>query len=137
MPCRASSLVLGDLAVTRQKEFTSIAVTAHHWVSSACAQWTARWCCRAGLTGNTCWSGSSVLSRHDQVPLQEVPEAALAPWLRRQAADGWALVGLEQTAESVPLQVHGLHSQDLLNGDVVGEGLEQTAASVPLRVGAR
>lgn len=40
-----------------------------------------------------------------QVPLQEVPEAALAPWLRRQAADGWTLVGLEQTAESVPLQV--------------------------------
>lgn len=32
--CRASCLVVGDLAVSRQKEFTTIAVTAHHWVSS-------------------------------------------------------------------------------------------------------
>ena len=31
-------------------------------------------------------------------------EVALAAWLRQQAADGWALVGLEQTAASVPLQ---------------------------------
>lgn len=32
-------------------------------------------------------------------------EAALATWLQAQAAAGWALVGLEQTAESVQLQV--------------------------------
>lgn len=53
--CRASSLVLGDLAVTRQKEFTSIAVTAHHWVSSACAQWMAKWRCSGGTTRNMGW----------------------------------------------------------------------------------
>ncbi|PRW33151.1 methyltransferase TARBP1 [Chlorella sorokiniana] len=89
---RASSLVLGDLAVTRQKEFTSIAVTAHHWV-----------------------------------PLQEVPEAALAPWLRRQAADGWALVGLEQTAESVPLQDFGFPSRAVL---VLGREKEGIPADI-------
>jgi hypothetical protein len=32
LPCRASSLVLPDLAVTRLPEFKSIAVTAHLWL---------------------------------------------------------------------------------------------------------
>lgn len=32
-------------------------------------------------------------------------EAALLPWLRQQAARGYCLVGLEQTAESTKLQV--------------------------------
>ena len=31
-------------------------------------------------------------------------EAALSTWLQRQAAQGWTLVGLEQTAESAQLQ---------------------------------
>jgi hypothetical protein len=31
-------------------------------------------------------------------------EAMLGPWLQRQAAQGWALVGLEQSSESVQLQ---------------------------------
>lgn len=32
-------------------------------------------------------------------------EAMLAAWLQRQAAQGWTLVGLEQSTESVQLQV--------------------------------
>jgi tRNA G18 (ribose-2'-O)-methylase SpoU len=38
------------------------------------------------------------------VPLEAVSPAALGPWLQRKAAQGWAVVGLEQTADSVPLQ---------------------------------
>ena len=35
--------------------------------------------------------------------MEEVTETALPAWLARARADGWALVGLEQTAESTPL----------------------------------
>ena len=38
-----------------------------------------------------------------QVPMEEVTESALPAWLVRARADGWALVGLEQTAESTSL----------------------------------
>ena len=35
--------------------------------------------------------------------MEEVTETALPAWLARARADGWALVGLEQTAESTSL----------------------------------
>ena len=38
-----------------------------------------------------------------QLPLREVTEAALPAALLRLRANGYALVGLEQTADSVPL----------------------------------
>ncbi len=37
------------------------------------------------------------------MPIVEVPEQALLPWLESKRAEGYALVGLEQTADSVPL----------------------------------
>ncbi|EFN52863.1 hypothetical protein CHLNCDRAFT_138347 [Chlorella variabilis] len=47
---------------------------------------------------------SIAVSAHLWLPLIEVPEAMLAAWLQRQAAQGWTLVGLEQSTESVQLQ---------------------------------
>jgi tRNA G18 (ribose-2'-O)-methylase SpoU len=38
------------------------------------------------------------------VPMREVPPTALTAWLRAKAQEGYTLVGLEQTAESTPLQ---------------------------------
>ena len=35
--------------------------------------------------------------------MEEVTETALPAWLARARTDGWALVGLEQTAESTSL----------------------------------
>ena len=35
--------------------------------------------------------------------MEEVSETALPAWLAHARADGWALVGLEQTAESTSL----------------------------------
>ena len=37
------------------------------------------------------------------VPLVEVAEALLVPWLLNRRGDGYALIGLEQTADSSPL----------------------------------
>jgi len=37
------------------------------------------------------------------LPLEAVPEAALVPWLRAHRAAGYALIGVEQTSESVSL----------------------------------
>lgn len=51
------------------------------------------------------------VTAHQWVPLREVPEAALPAWLQAQAAQGWTLVGVEQTAESVALQASGTGGQ--------------------------
>ncbi|GAQ91336.1 hypothetical protein KFL_007680030 [Klebsormidium nitens] len=40
------------------------------------------------------------------VPLLEVPESGLAAYLQRKQREGYSLVGLEQTANSVPLHTH-------------------------------
>lgn len=48
------------------------------------------------------------------VPLIEVTEAALIPWLAKQKADGYTLVGLEQTAESTSLPNYTFPSRTVL-----------------------
>ena len=40
------------------------------------------------------------------MPLLEVPESGLAAYLQRKQREGYSLVGLEQTANSVPLHTH-------------------------------
>lgn len=88
----ASRLVLADTSVTSHPDFSSISVSAEHWV-----------------------------------PLEEVPPAALLPWLQRKAAEGYALVGLEQTAESTRLPEFAFPKKTVL---VLGAEKEGVPADV-------
>ncbi|GMH35313.1 hypothetical protein BSKO_03181 [Bryopsis sp. KO-2023] len=65
---RAQLLVMADLRVLKDKQFTAISTTAEQWM-----------------------------------PMEEVPPAALLPWLQVKRSQGYALLGLEQTSESVVL----------------------------------
>jgi tRNA G18 (ribose-2'-O)-methylase SpoU len=62
------SIAIGDLAVMKAKDYTSVAVTAEKWIKTL-----------------------------------HVPPDALAGWLTEMKEKGYALVGLEQTADSVSL----------------------------------
>ena len=55
----------------------------------------------------------SVSAEH-WVPIEEVRPAALDPWLRRKAAQGYQLVALEQTAESTRLQEYKFGEKTVL-----------------------
>lgn len=48
------------------------------------------------------------------VPLIEVKEAVLIPWLTKKQAEGYTLVGLEQTAESTCLPSYKFPSKTVL-----------------------
>eukprot|EP00887_Chlorella_sp_A99_P000598 scaffold17.g598.t1 len=48
------------------------------------------------------------------IPLMEVPEPALAAWLASKAAEGYTLVGLEQTAESESLPSYRFPAKTVL-----------------------
>ena len=108
LACRASGLVLPGLAVTRLPEFKSIAVSAHLWLPLIEVP---------GATPGRSWRLPSQTGHAMRLPqaaacaslprrtLRWPAEAMLAAWLQRQAAQGWTLVGLEQSTESVQLQV--------------------------------
>lgn len=80
----------------------------------------------SSVTKDPSFAGISVTSEQ-WIPLQEVPEPALLPWLRSQAAKGWTLVGLEQTAESTRLQDFRFPPKTVL---VLGREREGIPASV-------
>lgn len=54
------------------------------------------------VTKDALFSSISVTAEQ-WIPLLEVPEADLCNWMLRKRAEGYTLVGLEQTAESTPL----------------------------------
>jgi tRNA(Leu) C34 or U34 (ribose-2'-O)-methylase TrmL len=62
------------------------------------------------------------------VPMREVPPTALTAWLRAKAQEGYTLVGLEQTAESTPLQEYEFRNSKTVL--VVGKEREGIPADV-------
>ncbi|GAB4823730.1 hypothetical protein N2152v2_010776 [Parachlorella kessleri] len=85
----AGCLVLADASVTKDPSFAGISVTAEMWIPIKEV------------------SGTYFLPvqwlRMAPMDLQGNEEAALLPWLQRQAALGYRLVGLEQTSQSTRL----------------------------------
>ena len=76
---RAQKLVLADLSVLNNPQFSTISVSAKHWQ-----------------------------------PVEEVHPLALHPWLRGKAAEGYTLVGLEQTADSTGVGEYVFPSKTVL-----------------------
>jgi hypothetical protein len=70
---------------------------------------------------------SIAVSAERWAPLEEVPPAALVPWLRGMRNRGYALVGVEQTAGSVPLQQFRFAPRTVL---VLGKEREGVAPEV-------
>jgi tRNA guanosine-2'-O-methyltransferase len=65
------------------------------------------------VTKDPQFASISVSAEH-WVPIEEVAPVALEPWLRRKAAEGFTLVGLEQTAESARLQDYAFSTKTVL-----------------------
>lgn len=64
------------------------------------------------------------------LPLEQVPPALLLPWLERRAAEGYTLVGLEQTAESVALPDYRWPARAVLVLGREKEGMPQEVLSL-------
>ncbi|GAX85166.1 hypothetical protein CEUSTIGMA_g12584.t1 [Chlamydomonas eustigma] len=65
------------------------------------------------LAADPAFSAISVTAEQ-WVPMTEVQEGALLPWLLRKQAEGYCLLGLEQTAESIRLPDYPFPSQCVL-----------------------
>ena len=80
----------------------------------------------ASITKNPTFASISVSAEH-WVPIEQVSPVVLGTWLRKKATEGYTLVGLEQTAESTPLQDYKFPKKTVL---LLGAELEGVPADL-------